>query len=80
MLSEEEPMHVTCPHGVQKLLLVDDSTKSANRIYLIRDTDKEDRPDEEYRGISILGSELEDLTKFWSKEKERQGSPGSTGE
>lgn len=80
MTSEEEPLHVTEPHGVQKVLLVEDSTKATNRIYLIRDTDKQDRSDEEYQGIYILGSELEDLAKFWSKEKQRQGSPGSKGQ
>lgn len=63
--AEDRTLHTTQPHGSQDVLLHEDDTKPANRIFVIQNEDG--------RWVPILGSEIESLCSWWGEEQEREG-------
>lgn len=51
------------PHGAQSVFLIEDSENPDNRMYVLKDEGSGE--------IEILGSELDDLLKWWQEEKDR---------
>lgn len=63
----EQELHKMKPHGALSILLGEDAPKSAERIYVLKSNQVE---------IPLLGSELEDLSEWWGREKNRPISGG----
>lgn len=64
-MDDERKLHTTWPHGTQDIYLLEDDPKPANRIYMVQD--------DQDRQIPLLGSEIEDLAKWWRDEAKRGG-------
>lgn len=61
-----DAIFTTQPHGSHTVTLLEDASKSDDRIYEIAHTDDECK-------IRILGSELASLLEWWTTEKDRPG-------